>query len=134
MGRKGVKSVSEYLYNLWTKINLYATLYRIKHTHSIESLELLLTEKRAKYHKTYFHKYYLKNKRSSKKGSQKLEHIRATRKSSAETVVLGECVFSGEKDGGGGGGGGGVAKNVRKAETVSEITRNRGIPYKFSEF
>ena len=102
MGRKGVKSVSEYLYNLSTKINLHATLYRIKHTHSIESLELLLTEKRAKYHKTYFHKYYLKNKRSSKKGSQKLEHIRATRKSSTETVVLGECVFSGEKEGRGG--------------------------------
>ena len=127
MGRNGVKSVSEYLYNLSTKINLHATLHRIKYTHSIESLELLLTEKRAKYHKTYFHKYYLKNKRSSEKGSQKLEHIRATRKSSAETVVLGECVFSGEKEGG-------FAKNVRKAETVSEITRNRGIPYKFSEF
>ena len=39
----------------------------------------------------------MKNKHSSKRGSQKLEHSRATCKSSTETVALIECVFCGEK-------------------------------------
>ena len=57
-----------------------------------------MTEKRAKYRKTSFHKYYIENKSSSERGSQKLEHGRATRKSSTETVALIECVFCGEKE------------------------------------
>ena len=40
----------------------------------------------------------MKNKRSSERGSQKLEHSRATRKSSTGTVALIECVFCGEKE------------------------------------
>ena len=39
----------------------------------------------------------MKNKHSSKRGSQKLEHSRATCKSSTETVALIECIFCGEK-------------------------------------
>ena len=64
----------------------------------IESLELLLTEKRAKYHKTCFHKYYMKKKHSSEGGFQKVERSRAQRKSSTETVAPVECVFCGEKE------------------------------------
>ena len=40
----------------------------------------------------------MKNKRSSEGGSQKVEHSRAKRKSSTETVAPAECVFCGEKD------------------------------------
>ena len=57
-----------------------------------------LTEKRAKYHKTCFHKYYTKNKHSDETGSQKLEHSRTTGESSTETVALIECVFCGERE------------------------------------
>ena len=63
----------------------------------LNHLNLLLTEKRAKYGKTWFHKFYMKNKRSSEEGSQKVEH-RAKRKSSTETVAPVECVFCGEKE------------------------------------
>ena len=40
----------------------------------------------------------MKNKRSSKGGSQKIEHSSAKRKSSTETVAPAECVFCGEKE------------------------------------
>ena len=40
----------------------------------------------------------MKNKRSSEGGSQKVEHSRAKRKSSTETVAPVECVFCGEKE------------------------------------
>ena len=40
----------------------------------------------------------MKNKRSSEGGSQKIEHSRAKRKSSTETVAPAECVFCGEKE------------------------------------
>ena len=40
----------------------------------------------------------MKNKRSSEGGSQKVEHSRAKRKSSTETVAPAECVFCGEKE------------------------------------
>ena len=49
-----LKSVSEYFYDFSAKISLHASLHWIKRTNSIESLELLLTENRAKYHKTCF--------------------------------------------------------------------------------
>ena len=40
----------------------------------------------------------MKNKRSSESDSQKVQHSRAKRKSSTETVVPVECVFCGEKE------------------------------------
>ena len=40
----------------------------------------------------------MKNKRSSERGSQKLEHSRAKRKSLTETLVPRKCIFSGEKE------------------------------------
>ena len=88
-----LKSVSEYLYELSAKISLHVPLHWIQSTHSIESLEFLLTEKQAKYYKTCFHKYYMK-----KVGSQKVERRRAKRKLSTETVAPVECVFCGEKE------------------------------------
>ena len=94
----GLKSVFEYLYQLSAKISLHAPLHWIQSTHSIETLELLLTEKRAKYHKTCFHKCYMKNKRSSERGSQNVERSRAKRKSSTEAVAPVECVYCGEKE------------------------------------
>ena len=93
-----LKSVSEYLYEVSVKISRHAPLHWIQSTHSIESLELLLTEKRAKCHKTCFHKYYMKNKCSSEGGSQKVQQSRAKRKSSTETVAPVECIFCGEKE------------------------------------
>ena len=60
----------------------------------------------------------MKHKRSSERVSQELEHSRATQKSSTAIVALRECVLCGEKEG--------FAKNAKKAETVSEITRSRG--------
>ena len=83
----GLKSVSEYLHELSAKISLHAPLYWIQSTQSIESIELLLTVKHAKYHKTCCHKYYMKNKRSSEGGSQKVEHSKARRKSSTKAVL-----------------------------------------------
>ena len=73
----------------------------------------------------------MKNKRSSERGSQNVERSRAKRKSSTETVAPVECVYCGEKEKD-------LSKmskkkNSEKTETVSEITRSRGIPYKFSE-
>ena len=70
----GLKSVSKYLHDPSTKISLHAPLHWIQSTHSIKSLELLLTEKPEKYHKTYFPKYYIKNECSNEGGSQKVEH------------------------------------------------------------
>ena len=68
----------------------------------------------------------MKNKLSSEGGSQKVERSRAERKSSTETVASVQCIFCGEKvrD---------LSKISKKTETVSEITRSRGIPHKFSE-
>ena len=40
----------------------------------------------------------MKNKRSGKGDSQKVEHRRTKRKSSTETVAPVECVFCGEKE------------------------------------
>ena len=40
----------------------------------------------------------MKNKHSREGGSQKVEHSRAKRKSSTETVVPVKCVFCGEKE------------------------------------
>ena len=65
----------------------------------------------------------MKNKRSSESGSQKVEHSRATRKSSTEIVAPLECFLWRERKG--------FAKNVKKAKTVSEIKCSRGIPCKF---
>ena len=81
------------MYEVSVKISCHAPLHWIQSTYSIESLELLLTEKQAKYHKTCFHKYYMKNKHSSEGGFQNVERSRAKRKSSTETVVLVDCVF-----------------------------------------
>ena len=63
----------------------------------------------------------MKNKRSSVDGSQKVEDIRAKHKSPTETVAPVECVFCGEKE-----------VFVKKAETVSEITRSRVMSHRFS--
>ena len=57
-----------------------------------------MTEKRAKYHKTCFHKYYMKNKCFSEGSSQKVEHSRAKLKSPAVTVGPAECVFCREEE------------------------------------
>ena len=69
----------------------------------------------------------MKNKRSSEGGSQKVEHSRAKRKSSTETVAPAERVFCGEKDRD-------LSKCQKKPETVSKITLSRGIPHKFSDY
>ena len=63
----------------------------------------------------------MKNKGSSEDGSQKVEHIRAKHKSPTETVAPVQCVFCGEKE-----------IFVKKAETVSEITRSRVMSHRFS--
>ena len=60
-----------------------------------------------------------------KVGSQKVERSRAKRKLSTETVAPVECVFCGEKERD-------LSKMSKKTETVSEITRSRGIPHTFS--
>ena len=79
----------------------------------IESLELLLTEKRAKYHKTCFHKYYMKKKHSSEGGFQKVERSRAQRKSSTETVAPVECFLWRERKG--------FVKNVKKQKQSQKL-------------
>ena len=61
-----------------------------------------------------------------KVGSQKVERRRAKRKLSTETVAPVECVFCGEKERD-------LSKMSKKPETVSEITRSRGIPYNVLE-
>ena len=68
----------------------------------------------------------MKNKRSSEGGSQKIERSRAKRKSSTETVAPVECVFCGEKEKY-------LSKMWKEQKQVSEITRSKGIPHKFSE-
>ena len=68
----------------------------------------------------------MKNKRSSEGNSQKVERSRVKLKSSTETVAPVECVFCGEKERD-------LSKMSKKPETVSEITRSRGIPYNVLE-
>ena len=114
------------MYEVSAKISPHAPQHWIQSTHFIESLELLLTEKRARYHKTCFHKYCMKNKRSSEGGSQKVERSRAKRKSSTETVAPVEYIFCQEKERD-------LSKIYKKEkkETVSEITRSGRIPQVF---
>ena len=68
----------------------------------------------------------MKNNGSSEGGSQKVEHSRAKRKSSTETVAPVDCVFCREKEKG-------MSKMSTKTETVSEITSSRRAPHKISE-
>ena len=85
--------------------------------------QTILTEKRAKHHKTCFHKYFMKNKRSSKEGSLEVEHSRAKCKSATETAAPRNAFFVVERNR--------FVKNVKR--TASEITYSKGIPQKFSE-
>ena len=78
----GLKSLSRLLY-MWYKAPTPLNL-----------LNFYWLKKRAKYHKRCFHKYYMKNNRSSEGGSQKIEHKakrRAKHKSSIEPVSSRIC-------------------------------------------
>ena len=67
----------------------------------------------------------MKNKRFSEGVSQKVEHSRAKRKSSTETLAPVDCIFCcGKKR---------ICKKCQKSRTVPQITRSRRIPHKFSE-